>query len=220
MEQDFESFLRPTRFIDFEHESISSLVRDLIRASDSPRIRAQKLFYFVRDKIRYDPFVPMLDPEDYEASTTLKRCAGACIQKAVLLAALSRSAGIPCKLCFADIRSQIVPAELLKLLGTNLFTHHGYNSLFLDQKWVKAAPTFDLAMCEKYSYLPVEFDGTVDAVLPPVDRAGNKHIEYVRHIGEFADLPLEKILKAFEDVYCSINPRFMELWRAHSKKVK
>ena len=35
----------------------------------------------------------------------------------------------------------------------------------------------------------------------PYDEAGNRHMEYVRQRGSFADLPLDEILAGFEEIY-------------------
>jgi len=43
--------------------------------------------------------------------------------------------------------------------GTNLFTHHGYDELYIEGRWVKATPTMDLKMCQEEGIIPVEFDG-------------------------------------------------------------
>ena len=216
MSEELTNYLKPTRYINSDHEAIRSLVADIDVAGVSAVDAAVKLFYWVRNEIRYNPFAPMLAPDDYAATTILGRGFGYCVQKAVLLAALSRCAGIPCRLCFADIRSHIVPGDLLKLMGTNLFTYHGYDEFFLDGKWVKATPAFDPDMCEKNGFIPVEFDGRSDAVLHATDRTGRKHIEYVRRIGCYADVPFDDLIQAFEKVYIRNNPDLLRLWRESS----
>ena len=65
-----------------------------------------KLFYAVRDGIRYDPYRMSTRQEDYTASRVLAAGEGFCVQKAVLLAALSRAVGVPCRLRFAVVRNQ------------------------------------------------------------------------------------------------------------------
>ena len=210
--KDLVKFLEPTRFIDSDHESIREAVAALDMASDPLRKRAVKMFLFVRDQIRYNPFSSMFNREDYLASEILARGQGYCVQKAVLLAALSRCAGVPCRLCFADIRNSLVPGDLLEYMGTNLFTYHGYNAFYLDGQWVKATPAFDLAMCEKHGFIPVDFDGKSDAVFHPVDKKGVRHIEYVRDIGNYADLPFDDIIAAFKELYLKNNTGLNGFW--------
>ena len=204
-------YLDSTRYLDFDHASIEAKAAALTSDADPLQVRATRLFQFVRDGIRYDPRAPMLAEEDYVASTILARGAGYCTQKAVLLAALSRCAGVPCKLCFANIRNYIVPGDLLDLMGTNLFTYHGYNALLLDGRWVKATPAFDTAMCEKHGFVPVEFDGVRDGVFHPTDRTGRRHIEYIEQLGCRGDVPYAEIINAFAEVYGPRNPELKTL---------
>lgn len=210
--RDLLKFLEPTLFIDAGHESIREAVEALEMSSDPLRTRAVKMFNFVRDRIRYNPFSSMFNKEDYLASEILARGYGYCVQKAVLLAAMSRCAGIPCRLCFADIRNSLVPGDLLATMGTDLFTYHGYVAFYLDGGWVKATAAFDLAMCEKHGFVPVEFDGKSDAVFHPTDSQGNKHIEYVRDIGNYADVPFDDIVTAFKELYLKNNTGLSGFW--------
>jgi len=46
---------------------------------------------------------------------------GYCVQKAVLLVALARAAGIPARLRFAEIRSHLTAPEIVEKRGSNLF---------------------------------------------------------------------------------------------------
>lgn len=211
--KDLVNFLEPTRFIDSDHESIREVVADLDMAQDPLWKRAVKMFRFVRDQIRYNPYSSMFNREDYLASEILARSYGYCVQKAIVLAALSRCAGIPCKLCFADIRNFQVSGNLLEAMGTDIFTYHGYNAFYLDGRWIKATPAFDLEMCEKHGFIPVDFDGKSDAVLHPNDRKGNRHIEYIREIGDDADVPFDDIIAAFKELYLENNPALSGFWK-------
>lgn len=211
-----EQALQPTRLIDSDHPAIAAAVDQAGARGAEPVDAAVKLFTFVRDTIRYNPFAPMLREEDYVASTILARGYGYCVQKAALLAALSRNAGVPCKLCFADIRSHRVPGDLLSLMKTDLFTYHGYNAFYLNGRWVKATASFDRATCEKNGFRLVEFDGKKDSVLPATTPGGEPHIEYVRDIGESADVPFTDIVTAFKEVYGKANPDLLRLFADES----
>lgn len=217
---DFSLSLKATHFIDSEEESIHALSRDITSSSDSTRESAIRLFECVRDSVRYNPYSPMLNEQDYKASIILERGFGYCVQKAILLAALCRSSGIPAILCFADIRSHRMPKELHELMGTNLFTYHGYTKLWLENKWVKATPAFDSNMCRNNGFHIVHFDGINDAILPKLDVEGKKHIEYVRNIGCYDDLPLQDILNSFYEVYVKPNPNLLEKIIQIQKKMK
>ncbi len=66
---------------------------------------------------------------------------------------------------------------------------------------MKATPTFNLALCEKFHIRPLEFDGRSDAVLHPFDRSGRKHMEYVNQRGNYSDVPVETIMPAMLEAY-------------------
>lgn len=147
----------------------------------------------MRDEIKYNPYVPRYLPEHFRASETLVRREGFCIQKAVLLIALSRAIGIPARPRFAIIRNHLLPKKMAEILEGNVLPDHGYAELFLDGKWVKATPAFDLEMCQKNQLTPVEFDGKNDAKFHSHTKDGKLHIEYLFDRGHYEDVPLDKV---------------------------
>lgn len=191
-----EEYLSATFTFDCDSEPIKAKARELIHEHDNDVDRAVALFYFVRDGIAYNLYVPKHLPEHFRASNTLARGKGYCVQKAVLLVALARAAGIPARLCCAKIRNHLVPPKVLERLKSDIFPWHGYAELYLEGKWVKATPAFDIRMCQEQRLVPVEFDGRHDAKFHPYNLDGNKHIEYLLDRGPFADVPLDEIRKA------------------------
>ncbi|MBN1664427.1 MAG: transglutaminase domain-containing protein [Deltaproteobacteria bacterium] len=105
----------------------------------------------MRDRIPYNLFMISMHPDDFRASFVLAAGKGYCVQKAVLLCALARSAGIPTRLALARIRNHRIPAGLQARLGRNEFPGHGYNQFLLDGQWVSAAATFDAVLCPSSS---------------------------------------------------------------------
>jgi transglutaminase-like putative cysteine protease len=194
-----ELFLSATRFIDKDHPEVQDLAANL-RCKDTVAT-AVAAFDWVRDEVRYEPRHALDAEELYVASTILARRSGYCVQKAVLLAALARCAGIPARLGFADVRNQKTPPWMYKLMGTNLFVFHGYVELHLNGNWLKATPAFDRGAATRAGLLLVELDGTGDAMLHPVDPEGHPSIEYVRHRGSYADVPVAEIRATFREVY-------------------
>jgi len=192
--------LQSTEFMDSEHPAIVALASEVRR--DTPTETAIAAFDWVRDRIAYDPYTALLDdPAEYRASTILARGRGFCVHKAVLLAAVCRAAGIPARLGFADVRNHRTPPKLLELMGTDVFVFHGYVVLYLDGRWVKATPTFDPETSRRANALPVQLDGTHDAMLHPVDPEGHPHIDYLRDRGAYDDLPYEEMRRTFFEVY-------------------
>jgi transglutaminase-like putative cysteine protease len=191
-------YLDPTTVIDSDNQDIADLAQSLINDSMDDSERAEKIFLFVRDKIRYNPYSPFHKEEHYIASTVLKRGYGYCIQKAVLLAAMGRAVGIPTRLGFADIRNHQLPKKLLEVQGTDKIYSHGFTELFIDGRWLKATPAFNIEMCDILGLIPVEFDGKSDGIFSRLDKKGNISIEYLKDVGNWPDLPLDHILDAFE----------------------
>ena len=194
-------YLTPTVTLDSDSPLIREKVEELTWGVEEPVEKAKKLFYFVRDEIKYDMFVDVLGFDEYRASNTLNRGRGFCVQKAVLLCTLGRAAGIPSRLHFVDIINHRAPEYVTESLGVDHFPYHAYVEFYLNNSWVKATPTFDQVICDQHDLFPVEFDGVHHALLPEQDRKGRPHIEYIKDHGEFADLPYQQIIDTFNRVY-------------------
>jgi transglutaminase-like putative cysteine protease len=191
-----EQFLKPTPYIDCDAETVEKKALEIVQGIAAERERAIRIFYAVRDGIKYSIYGKRSLPEHFRASFILAAGEGYCVQKAILLVALSRAALIPARLRFAAIRSHLVSKEMLEKRGSNLFPYHGYTDLFIEGSWVKAAPTFDLVSCMNAGLRPVEFDGRNDALLPSTALDGRRHVEYVEDRGFFEDVPFDTIMAA------------------------
>jgi transglutaminase-like putative cysteine protease len=193
--EDIDLSLKPTVVIESDHPKVKEIAYNLAQRCKNDRDKAVKLFYFVRDSIRYNPYIFSLLLDDFKASNVLEKGQGYCVQKAVLMAALGRAVGIPTKLAFAAIRNHKMTQSALEVIGSNVAPCHGYNYLFIEGKWVSASPTFGRAICEGIGVPTVDFDGIHDATLPPEDLKGGPYIEYLERYGSFNDLPLEWIIE-------------------------
>lgn len=193
--------LCPTDVIDSNNPVIIELAGEITERAAGEAEAASLLFYYTRDSIRYNPYSPFHAREDYVASTVIQRGYGYCIQKAVVLAALARAAGIPSRLGFANIRNHQLPEKMLELQGTDIIYDHGFTELFLGGEWLKATPAFNRGMCDMLGLVPVEFDGRSHGVFSRNDIHGNISIEYLDEVGSWPDLPLDHILGAFERIF-------------------
>ncbi len=202
----FEIYLSPTYYIDSDHKTIMNLAEEVAGNVKESIEKAVRLFYAVRDQIRYDPYGIEKNPVYFKASSTLERKSGFCVAKAILLAALARSVKIPSRLGFADVRNHLTTERLKTLMKTDVFVFHGYTELYLEGKWVKATPTFNLDLCDKFGVSPLDFDGKTDCLLHEFDQEGNRHMEYLKDHGHYADLPVEKLLASMKEAY----PMFFE----------
>ena len=199
-------YLTPTATIDSDHPAIVEFATENSRGTDSAVDNAVSLYYAVRDGIRYDPYRLDLSINGMKASTTLNVGYGWCVTKAVLLVACCRVIGIPARLGFADVRNHLSTERLREVMETDIFHWHGYTSMYLNEEWVKATPAFNRELCEKFKIGTLEFNGREDSLYHPFDLTGQKHMEYVREIGEFADLPLEQISRDLHQKY----PKLMD----------
>ncbi len=197
--------LRPSFLIDSDHPAVRDFAQEQGRGETDLQ-RAVSLFYAVRDRVRYDPYRIDLSPEGMRASTALATGYGWCVTKATLLAAACRAVGIAARLGFADVLNHLSTERLRQTMKTDVFAWHGYTEVWLDGAWRKATPAFNLALCEKFGLLPLEFDGVHDSIYHAFDRAGHKHMEYVKQRGSFNDVPLADIVATFRDLYSAASP--------------
>ncbi len=195
-------YLRPTRFLDCDAPVIRDFTARTVAGATTDVERAVRLFYAVRDGWRYDPFSMTLDPHDYVASAVATREAAYCIPKAILLAAAARAAGIAAAIGLSDVVNHLTTEKLkARMGGKTYFMHHGYAVLHLGGRWVKAAPAFNIELCERFHVRPTEFDGTGDAVFQEFDALDRRHMEYVKDHGIWSDFPFERVAADFRAFY-------------------
>jgi len=185
-----------TLFIDCDHPAVRDKSAELTDRIEEAREKAIRLFYFVKDGIRYNIYAPRATDAHFKASHVLASKEGYCVQKAVLLVALARAADIPARLRFAEIRSFLTAPEIVTRRGSNVFPYHGLADLYINGRWVKATPTYDPEYCKKMCIAPIHFDGQSDALLPAFTEDGRPNVEYMLDRGFFEDLPIEEIRKA------------------------
>ncbi len=206
MSEDLAPYLAPTWFVNSDEPSLVALAREVVGGITDEIERACRLFYAVRDGIRYTAYNLRLERESMRASGVLAAGESWCVPKSVLLAALCRSQGIACRLGYADVCNHLATRKLLEFLGTNVFYYHGFNELYLEGRWVKDTVAFNRTLCEKARLAPLDFDGRHDSIYHPFDLAGNRYMEYLHDYGAFADLPYEAVVEKFVDVYPNIRP--------------
>jgi len=119
-----KSFLKPTPFIQSDHEKIRNLAKEIVSPDDSPLEKVKKLMGWIHEHIEKKPVLSVPD-----AISTLENRMGDCNEHSVLFAALSRAAGIPAK----------VEAGLVYLNGR--FYYHAWNLVYVG-KWITADSLF------------------------------------------------------------------------------
>ncbi|MCO5130002.1 MAG: transglutaminase family protein [Xanthobacteraceae bacterium] len=197
------AYLMPTYFVDSDSAPVREFAAEALRGFEnaSPTEKAIRLFDAVRDRIKYDPFHVGTTPDDYRASTVVRRPSNYCVPKAILLAAVLRAAGIPAAPGFADVKNHLNSAKLADLMGTDLFIYHGYVALWLDGKMFKVTPAFNTELCQRFGVRELVFDGHSDALFHEFDTRNRRHMEYVNDRGWFVDPPIDQLLKDFREIY-------------------
>ena len=204
---EFAQYLAPGKFVDSGDPFVERFAGKVTLDANDDVSRARKLYYAVRDEILYDPYYGGEARRYFRASDCLRAKRGFCIAKAALLAAAARCLGIPARVAFADVRNHLSTKKLLELMGGDIFIWHSLTELYLEGRWVKATPAFNLSLCQRFGVHPLEFDGRHDSLFHEYDRAGRKHMEYVRDRGHYADVPYQRILADLRETY----PRWMKL---------
>ena len=196
-----QASLSPARFIDSDHPLVIDFAERWRGASRDPREQAVSLYRAVRDEIRYNPYVFSADHQTLKASHALAAGESYCVPKALLLAACARHCGIPARIGLADVRNHLSTPRLIEMLRSEVFAMHGYTELFLEGRWVKATPAFNLALCRMFKVAPLEFDGRTDSVFHPFNAKGERYMEYLVDHGQFDDLPVELFFAHLRQCY-------------------
>jgi len=170
-----EEYLKRTELVDSNSEIVIETTKRVIKDAKTPREAAIKIFYFVRDEIKFG----FVYPPSIKASCVIKTRIGQCTAKTILTVAMLRAANIPARFHFADVSTESVKglASGLTYKVMPKAIGHAYPEVHLDNKWIKVEPLidkelYDLVMKKKISLgapdLPkpsIEWDGYHDALV-------------------------------------------------------
>ena len=104
---------------------VKSVLYDIQESGDLSKKMAA-WYRFVRDEIRYDPFVIELESEALSASRTVEAQHGHCLHKSALFVTGFRAMGVPARLGLARVRNHLATERLERLLRTDVLVPHGY----------------------------------------------------------------------------------------------
>lgn len=187
-----ELYLYPTYFIESEHPAIKAQAQRLTEKAADLVGKVSALFYWVRDAFSYYPYEVDFRPSALRAGYLMEREGprrGYCLEKSILFAALCRAAGIPNRLLFANVRNHIGVERLVRFLGTDLLVFHGYNEVWVNDRWIKCTVAFNRELCEKLGVQTLEFDGERDHIFQEYKRNGGRFMTYEHDYGAFHDFP-------------------------------
>ncbi|MCH2022658.1 MAG: transglutaminase family protein [Saprospiraceae bacterium] len=189
---DLEQYLRPGFFTDSNHPEVIAYTQKKISGIVGVKEKVIALYNSVRDDFIYNPYHINLKPYAMKASFLLTKKYGYCVEKSNLFAACVRSMGIPSRTGYSNVRNHLGTQNIEKFLKTDLLVFHGYAEIFLNNKWIKSTPVFNMELCHKYGVEPLLFDGENDAIFQESDKKGNPFMEYIYEHGTYADVPVKK----------------------------
>lgn len=207
--KEMELYLHPTYFIESGHPAVVAQAKALTEPVSGMADKAAALFYWVRDTFSYYPYEIDFRPPSLRAGYLMEREGprrGYCLEKSIVFAALCRAAGIPNRLLFANVRNHIGVERLVRFLGTDLLVFHGYNEVWVGDRWIKCTVAFNRELCEKLGVHTLEFDGASDCVFQEYDREGGRFMTYEHDYGAFHDFPHDLWLRETRAHY----PHFFE----------
>jgi transglutaminase-like putative cysteine protease len=199
---DFNQLIAATEFLDSTSEPVRRLATQAVGSAEiSPRDAAVKVYYAVRDGLRYEVYGADLSRNGLRASTTIERGSGLCIHKSIVYAAVMRALGIPSRLVFADVRNHMASPQLRMHAGGDVFHYHCMVSVHLDGTWLRATPVFSRNLCRLFGMQPLEFDGRQASVHHSYNVSEGTQMEFIREHGEFDDLPYDRVLNGLRQAH-------------------
>jgi len=126
-----ESYLKETKYIDFNSNIIRRTVFNLISNLETSKQKAIAIHNFVRDEILFGFNKKFYD---MKASEVLEAKQGFCNNKSIIFVAMLRGAGIPCRLVYVDIDKKILNGMVDP---RSPYVDHSYTEVFLNDKWIK-----------------------------------------------------------------------------------
>jgi len=201
--EDLEKYLQPSEFFDFNEPNVKQKALEVTKGYETDNEKAKALFYYVRNEFKYNAMIYIPKAKEYfKASKIIESGEGFCVSKSILLSSLARAVGIPARIHLWDLINHLMSPKLVERMNTNIMHFHGHSELYLNKKWIKLTPSFDIKTAMKAGFLPMcEFVEGQDSLFPPQDINGKRFGEYVKDRGSHADLPLEEIDRIFQEKY-------------------
>lgn len=201
--------LSPSLTVDSDHPALVERAREVTRGAKTDWERACALFDHVRDAVPYDFTPDLQSPDDWRASKTLARGTGFCQQKAVLLTALGRAAGIPSATGLQHVLDhKLLDTRYERWLPGGIIHFHGHSFFFLDGAWRIADATLDVGLSLRRGYRLVALSKNAPdtARLPRTDLAGAPHFDFLAEFGPFPEIP-----DAVVELLVSLRQRWLAL---------
>lgn len=196
-----DKYLTPAEFIDSNDDAVVAYAHEVTRGLKYDTEKAVELFYAVRDDFKLDLNHIDLSPHKLKASALLKRGIGTDIEKSNLLAATARVVGIPSRVSFTNLRSNLTAEQLGAVLQSDMLVFHSYAELWMGTHWVKLSPAFNQEACEQLGLPLLDFGIPEEKVFEKHHQHKRKYLKYVHHYGDFPDLPYDLYISELRKYY-------------------
>jgi hypothetical protein len=126
--------MKKNLYADYDNKLVKSTAKKLTQNETSSRKKLEKIFYFVRDEIKFS-FPTKGDL--VKASETIRSKRGQCNTKSALFLALCRAADIPAKIHFSLIKKEIQKGLFIGLMYKLMpdFISHSWVEVEIEGKW-------------------------------------------------------------------------------------
>jgi hypothetical protein len=197
--EEVQQYLKPGIYVNSDHAAIIAKVEELVGDEKDSVNKAKTLFEFVRDEIKEGWIYSM------KASDVLAQAEGVCYEKASLLTALARAAGIPAALGYNEVIIKNRKTSDGKTVDIHFL--HGVTVLYLNGKWITLEQTGNADRWNGWVRdnpvtidLPLEFSADHDVLFPSVGSVIVKNIpnklfdhdlEELRKIGKLYGIEVE-----------------------------
>lgn len=146
-----------TEVFDYEHPAVQKFVENAACYRGTNVADAvERLHDAVRDSIDYNVFNVALDG-NLRASSVVTEASGFCLHKSILFVAGCRKLGVPAVLCSDIVTNHVADAAMIKLVSGEEFLHW-YTRIYLNGRWIKAAPIFNTLLCVLYGIDVLRFN--------------------------------------------------------------
>lgn len=185
-----------TDVFDFENPAVTQFIEDAGCYGESNITKAvERLHDAVRDTIDYNVFNVSLH-SGLSAAEVVEEALGFCLHKSILFVAGCRKLGVPAVLCSDIVTNHVSDAAMLELVGGEEFLHW-YARIYLNGKWIKAAPTFNTLLCALYGVDVLHFNPSDDSI--EQRNSDNTKMIYRGQQRSYPDPAMPELIRAIRD---------------------
>ncbi|MEM9776778.1 MAG: transglutaminase-like domain-containing protein [Chloroflexota bacterium] len=172
-------YLAQTKLLDFNTNKIQQLIGDRGWNTLNPYLKIQAVYSYVRDEIKFG----YNDDDNISASHVLNDGYGQCNTKGILLMALLRGIGIPCRFhgftIFNELQKGAIPEYIMPLAPAEIV--HSWVEVYYNGGWIELEgfildQPYLSAVQNKYSHIKADFSGYGIATKclsnPPINWSG------------------------------------------------